>query len=145
MTGDEKVNLDNEENLGNKEQEEKQEETKTDKVKVIETNDTIEIKDEVQVDEKEKRKGSLQVAKENKPIKEKDSKAANFKKVHIIIIVAACIFALFLLFAVIVCINKLNAKVYKNVYLNGEDLSGKTKEEVENIITKQNEELVSKK
>lgn len=145
MTSDEKVNLDNEENLENKEQEEKQEETKTDKVKVIETNDTIEIKDEVQVDEKEKRKGSLQVAKENKPIKEKESKAANFKKVHIIIIVAACIFALFLLFAVIVCINKLNAKVYKNVYLNGEDLSGKTKEEVENIITKQNEELVSKK
>lgn len=143
MTSDEKVNLDNEENLENKEQEEKQEETKTDKV--IETNDTIEIKDEVQVDDKEKRKGSLQVAKETKPIKEKNSKAANFKKIHIIIIVAASIFALFLLFAVIVCINKLNTKVYKNVYLNGEDLSGKTKEEVENIITKQNEELVSKK
>lgn len=143
MTSDEKVNLDNEENLENKEQEEKQEETKTDKV--IETNDTIEIKDEVQVDDKEKRKGSLQVAKETKPIKEKNSKAANLKKIHIIIIVAASIFALFLLFAVIVCINKLNTKVYKNVYLNGEDLSGKTKEEVENIITKQNEELVSKK
>lgn len=145
MTSDEKVNLDNEENLENKEQEEKKEETKTDEVKVIETNDTIEIKDEVQVEEKEKRKGSLQVAKEAKPIKENDSKAANFKKIYIIIIVAASIFALFLLFAVIVCINKLNAKVYKNVYLNGEDLSGKTKEEVENIITKQNEELVSKK
>lgn len=146
MTSDEKVNLDNEENLENKKQEEKQEETKTEDVKVLETNDTIEIKEENPAI-KEKRKGDIEVqgVSKNKPIREKLNIATTSKKVRIVIIVAASIFALFLLFAVIVCINKLNAKVYKNVFLNGEDLSGKTKEEVESIITKQNEELVSKK
>lgn len=96
--------------------------------KVIETENSIEIKEE------------NKVILENKTLEDKKQ-----KKIHIFIIILALIFALFILFAVIVCINKLNDKVYKNVYLNGEDLSGKTKEEVENIIIKENEKLISKK
>lgn len=113
---------------------------------VVETENSIEIKEEKPIIE-EKRKGFLENFKKKK-ISEKapnSKEETKSKKIRIAIYVSAVIFALFILFAVIVCINKLNDKVYKNIYLNGEDLSGKTKEEVENIIVKENEKLASKK
>jgi vancomycin resistance protein YoaR len=44
------------------------------------------------------------------------------------------IFSATLLFAVIACVNKLNNNVYKNVYLFGHDISGKSIDEVTEII-----------
>lgn len=113
---------------------------------VVETENSIEIKEEKTIIE-EKRKGFLENFKKKKVLEKapNSKEETKSKKIRIAIYVSAVIFALFILFAVIVCINKLNDKVYKNIYLNGEDLSGKTKEEVENIIVKENEKLASKK
>ena len=62
-----------------------------------------------------------------------------------IIIISACglVFVIFLMFAIITCINKLNTKVYKNVYMLGENFSGKTSEEVVQIISNKSNELNS--
>ena len=68
------------------------------------------------------------------------------RKIRLIVIwTLAVIFAIFILFGVIVCINKLNDKVYKNVYLFGQDVSGMTKEQIEEILNVVNNEIKNKK
>lgn len=63
-----------------------------------------------------------------------------------IVIISCCsfLFVLILTFGIITCINKLNTKVFKNVYMLGENYSGKTSEEVIQIINSKSNELNSK-
>lgn len=49
---------------------------------------------------------------------------------NIIIITSIVVISILIFFGSIVCINKLNENVYKNIYVLGIDMSGKTKEEV---------------
>lgn len=62
-----------------------------------------------------------------------------------IAIISCCsvLFVLILCFGIITCINKLNTKVFKNVYMLGENYSGKTSEEVIQIINSKSNELNS--
>lgn len=62
-----------------------------------------------------------------------------------IAIISCCsvLFVLILFFGIITCINKLNTKVFKNVYMLGENYSGKTSEEVIQIINSKSNELNS--
>ena len=62
-----------------------------------------------------------------------------------IAIISCCsvLFVLILCFGIITCINKLNSKVFKNVYMLGENYSGKTSEEVIQIINSKSNELNS--
>ena len=63
-----------------------------------------------------------------------------------IVIISCCsvVVGLILCFGIITCINKLNTKVFKNVYMLGENYSGKTSEEVIQIINSKSNELNSK-
>ncbi len=61
----------------------------------------------------------------------------------IILSVSIFIALICITFGIITCINKLNTKVYKNVYMLGENFSGKTSEEVIEIITNKSNELSS--
>lgn len=66
------------------------------------------------------------------------------KKAKIAIISgSAVILVLALGFGIITCVNKLNTKVYKNVYMLGDNYSGKTSEEVIQIINNKSNELNS--
>lgn len=53
---------------------------------------------------------------------------------NIIIIVTIIVVSILIFFGSIVCINKLNENVYKNVYVLGLNVGGMTKEEVYNIL-----------
>ncbi len=57
----------------------------------------------------------------------------NIKTVIIVSIIAVLLIFIFS-FVTIICINKVNSNVYKNVYILGENLSGMTSEEVVNFL-----------
>lgn len=64
------------------------------------------------------------------------------KSTKITIIVSSAIVCTLLIFlGVIVCINKMNENVYKNVYMLEEDFSGKSAEEILSIINAKSDEL----
>lgn len=68
------------------------------------------------------------------------------KKIRLILILTiSFLVSIIILFGVIVCINKFNEKVYKNVYISDYDISGMSKEQVNEILSKLNDELKSKK
>jgi len=58
-----------------------------------------------------------------------------------IIVSSAVVCTLLILFGVIVCINKMNENVYKNVYMLEEDFSGKSYEEILSIINAKSDAL----
>lgn len=100
--------------------------------------DEPEIKEEskeVVEEKKEEKEIKSQIAKVNN-----DKKRIN-KKMLITIISLAVVLLLVISFSVIVCVNKLNNNIYKNVYFMNIDMSGKTGLDVENCIEKENEKL----
>lgn len=110
----------------------------------IKTDNDIEKKEEkVSEASKEERE-----SEKNAPLLEK-SKISTYKekfklnKTSKIVIFSCLAFLLVLLitFGIITCVNKLNTKVYKNVYMLGENFSSKTSEEVLEMINNKSNEL----
>lgn len=113
-------------------------------------NDDIKADEEI---EREKEKVS-EVSKEEKESEKnatllKESKISKYKekfklnKTSKIVIFSCLAFLLVLLitFGIITCVNKLNTRVYKNVYMLGENFSSKTSEEVLEMINNKSNEL----
>lgn len=74
--------------------------------------------------------------KEIKPHKIKN------KKLRITLITVSVILVnLIILFGIIACINKFNSKVYKNVYLLGNDMSGKTQDQVIEYLKSKSDDI----
>lgn len=63
------------------------------------------------------------------------------KKVIAIITISCLLFSLILAFGIIVCINKINTKVYKNVFFYSKDVSGYGVNDLEKFIDEENEKL----
>ena len=93
-----------------------------------------EIKQEIQETKEE-------IKQENKSQMTKVEKKKMSKKMLILIISIAVVLLLVISFSVIVCVNKLNNNVYKNVYFMNNNMSGKTGFDVESFIDKENEKL----
>lgn len=107
---------------------EKSIDNKNDQVKENEK-DTTSKKDETK---------ELKRRKENK-VKVKGKLKRSTKISIIVPFVIVC--ALLMFFGIIVCINKMNESVYKNVYMLEEDFSGKSYEEILSIINAKSDEL----
>lgn len=98
--------------------------------------------DEANLEEKE--------IKENKPLsregrvsKYREGFKLNKKGKIVIFSSLALVLVICITFGIITCVNKLNTKVYKNVYMLEENFSGKTSEEVLEIISNKSNELSS--
>lgn len=98
-----------------------------------EKQDELEKKSEVT-----KSKEEYDVAEEYDDIDENDmlTPTEKKKKINKILIIVFAIVLSFVLifFCGIACVNKMNANVYKNVYVLGINMSGKTQEEVYNVL-----------
>lgn len=130
MSKDKKINEETtkKEEIVNLQEDEKKVDTK-------EENKENEIKHEKRNGSSEKSVAKIDTEEEKK-----------YRKIRLtIMIVLAVIFAMFILFAVIACVNKLNDKVYKNVYLFGQDISGMSKSQVEEILNTVNNDVKNKK
>lgn len=112
-----------------------------------ETNSVEKVEDKKEskiVPKKEKKLQRKAIIKDNKKqeeyddIDEKDLLTPTEKKKKrnklIVILSLIVIFFLLIFFCGIVCVNKMNTNVYKNVYILGINMSGKTKDEVFEIL-----------
>ena len=110
--------------------------------------------DDIKTDNEIEKEEVSEVSKEEKELEKntpllKESKISTYKekiklnKTSKIVIFSCLAFLLILLiiFGIITCINKLNTKVYKNVYMLGENFSSKTSEEVLEMINNKSNEL----
>ena len=110
--------------------------------------------DDIKTDNEIEKEEVSEVSKEEKELEKntpllKESKISTYKekiklnKTSKIVIFSCLAFLLVLLiiFGIITCINKLNTKVYKNVYMLGENFSSKTSEEVLEMINNKSNEL----
>lgn len=100
-------------------------------------NDEVKENEKETSSKKDETKG-LKRRKENK-VKVK-GKLKKSNKIAIIV-PSAIVCTLLIFFGIIVCINKMNENVYKNVYMLEEDFSGKTAEEILSIINAKSDEL----
>ncbi len=123
-------------------------------VENVDNNDEKVEKKENEIIEVEKINEELEEKKEVQEIKENATAEKSVvttdkprnKKIRLIIILIISFFiAIFLLFGVIVCINKFNSNVYKNVNVLGYSLGGMSKEQVKEILDKVNTDVKSKK
>ncbi len=85
------------------------------------------------------KKNQITVAGENK-ISKISNKISKKSKIVFLSIIGVILF-LCIIFGIFTCVNKLNNKVYKNVYLLGDNFSNKTSEEVVEIINNKSNEL----
>lgn len=77
-------------------------------------------------------------------VTKKEKKFKLNKKSKIIIFSClAFVLCICIIFGIMTCINKLNTKVYDNVYMLGEELSGKTSQEVIEMLNEKSKELSS--
>lgn len=110
--------------------------------------------DDIKTDNEIEKEKVSDVSKEEKELEKntpllKESKISKYKekiklnKTSKIVIFSCLAFLLVLLitFGVITCVNKINTKVYKNVYMLGENFSSKTSEEVLEMINNKSKEL----
>lgn len=110
--------------------------------------------DDIKTDNEIEKEKVSDVSKEEKELEKntpllKESKISKYKekiklnKTSKIVIFSCLAFLLVLLitFGVITCVNKINTKVYKNVYMLGENFSSKTSEEVLEMINNKSNEL----
>ena len=110
--------------------------------------------DDIKTDNEIEKEEVSEVSKEEKELEKntpllKESKISTYKekiklnKTSKIVIFSCLAFLLVLLiaFGIITCINKINTKVYKNVYMLGENFSSKTSEEVLEMINNKSNEL----
>lgn len=100
-------------------------------------NDQVKENEKETSSKKDETKG-LKRRKENK-VKVK-GKLKKSNKIAIIV-PSAIVCTLLIFFGIIVCINKMNENVYKNVYMLEEDFSGKSAEEILSIINAKSDEL----
>ncbi len=132
------------------------EENKDEKVEELTSNDVNEVasetSQEIAIKEEEKELEEVKKKEENSTEmtvgKSEDSiatvKKGNKKALRILIICGIVLLFFVVLFGVIVCINKFNSNVYKNVYLEGQNLSGMTKTEVDKLLKEKSEKLKEK-
>lgn len=102
-----------------------------------------EDKKETEIVSKEENKSEKNMPLSNKSKISKYKEKFKLNKTSKIVIFSSLTFllVLFITFGIITCINKLNTKVYKNVYMLDENFSGKTSEEVVEIINNKSNEL----
>ncbi len=124
---------------------EKVEEVTTDEVKEVtnETSQELTVKDEKkEIETKNENDNKITVGvKEDSLTK---VKKINKKSLKTLIICGSILLFFVIVFGIIVCVNKLNSKVYKNVYLEGQNLSGMTKDEVSALIKEKNDKIKNK-
>ena len=117
-------------------------ENENENINNIEDNSNREEKKEVE--EVEKKEVALVEKKEDGKFvvtnKDKD-KSKNKKKLILIISIVSALFLLVLSFGIIVCVNKLNSNVYKNVYFMSQDMSDFDTEKIEEFVDLKNLEL----
>ena len=85
----------------------------------------------------EKVEENMPVAEENKKrniIKSDKNKKSHKLRNTILIIVVSIMLLVIIAIVAILCMNQSNKNVYKNIYLNEIDLSGKSREDVEKIV-----------
>jgi vancomycin resistance protein YoaR len=97
-----------------------------------------ELSDSNKIDNKKKR---IAVKEESKFTKIKEKFKLSKTKKIIIFSISGFVIVLCITFGIITCINKLNTKVYNNVYMEGENFSGKTSEEVIELISNKSNDL----
>lgn len=96
--------------------------------------------DKIKSEEKDV-KQDITLSKENKVSKYKIRFKLSKKGKIILFSSLAFLLVVCIVFGIITCVNKLNTKVYKNVYMLGENFSGKTSEEVMQIINNKSNDL----
>lgn len=108
----------------------------------IKTDNEIEKEEvsEVSKEEKELEK-NIPLLKESKISKYKEKFKLNKTSKIVIFSCLAFLLVLLIAFGIITCVNKINTKVYKNVYMLGENFSSKTSEEVLEMINNKSNEL----
>lgn len=108
----------------------------------IKTDNEIEKEEvsEVSKEEKESEKNTP-LLKGSKISKYKEKIKLNKTSKIVIFSCLAFLLVLIIAFGIITCINKINTKVYKNVYMLGENFSSKTSEEVLEMINNKSNEL----
>lgn len=108
----------------------------------IKTDEEIEKEkiSEVSKEEKESEKNAPLLEK-SKISKYKEKFKLNKTSKVVIFSCLALLLVLLITFGIITCINKINTKVYKNVYMLGENFSSKTSEEVLEMINNKSNEL----
>lgn len=101
----------------------------------------IENKEEKEdVRQEEKKDNKLKtVKKQNISVNVKNKKLS--KKAIILIVVGCLLFSLILAFGIIVCVNKINTNVYKNVFFYSKDVSGYSVSDLEKFIDEENTKL----
>lgn len=109
--------------------------------------DILEEKKELENDDKnndkDNNKRRIALKQEDKVSKYKEKVKMNKKTKIILICISAFLLFVCIAFAIITCVNKLNTKVYKNVYMLGEDFSGKSSEEIVQVVSSKSNELNS--
>ena len=111
-------------------------ENKLEEKEIVEEN-----KEFINNEPKDNNKKRSVLKQESKISKYKEKFKLNKTTKIVIISVSIFLFVLCIVFGIITCVNKLNTKVYKNVYMLGENFSGKTSEEVVEIINNKSNEL----
>lgn len=96
--------------------------------------------DKIKSEEKDV-KQDITLSKENKVSKYKIRFKLSKKGKIILFSSLAFLLVVCIVFGIITCVNKLNTKVYKNVFMLGENFSGKTSEEVMQIINNKSNDL----
>ena len=132
---------------------------KDEKVEEVNTNEVKEVTSETsqELTVKEEKK-EIETKNEHENEKENDKKITvgikedsltkvkkgNKKNLKVLIICGSILLFFVVLFGIIVCINKSNTKVYKNIYLEGQNISGMTKDDVNSLLNEKNDKLKGK-
>lgn len=106
---------------------------------IIEEKKALEVKDENIKEDKKVDNQIKSIKKDKIAVSVREKKLS--KKAIAIITVSCFLFALILAFGIIVCINKINTKVYKNVFFYSKDVSGYEVNDLEKFIDEENEKL----
>ena len=116
---------------------------------IMDNKELVEI-DKIEQDIEKISEKAVEEEKKDIILKDKEDSVSIYKdknkRIRLIIIIAlAVILAFVILFSVITCINKLNSKVYKNIHLFGADISGMTKEAIEELLSNENSKIKNEK
>lgn len=118
-------------------------EEKQEKIENISEEATVDIEVEIKSDEQaNKEQKEEKTVKRQGNVNSEKTKVSAFSKG--LIVTAIILFVAVIALVAFAVINKLNNNVYHNIYINNENMSGKTEEEVKAYISKLNEEFKSK-
>ena len=119
------------------------------KLNEIKKEEKEDIKEAVAEESKTVEQTDTKIEQEEEKVEEKNNKISTtvrstkkMSKKMIALIISICVLLILIIsFGVIVCVNKVNNNVYKNVFLLGHDLSSFSSDEVSKVIDAENDKL----